>query len=239
MTRIPNLSRTALALIASVVFLITGASAQTLEYDYNFRNGAIGWTADFASYPPGTNTSGFYRLDSGMRYAPRKLTRVPTRAFYIQGENHSASLIMFLKRRLTAADGIVAGRTYRAEFTFTFASNAATGCVGIGSPPGEGVHLRAGATAVEPKPVLHGNGDLELNVDFETATAEAGNVANGLDCEIAYPHFPYLSIQRAADFSNVTATKNGELWLLAGTRSGYEGLTGLFYQRIRVRLIPV
>lgn len=239
MTRIPHLSRTAVALIASVVFLIAGASAQTLEFDYNFRNGGLGWTGDFASYPPATNTSGFYQLESGVRFGPRKLTRVPVRTFYIQGANHSASLIMFLKRRLTAADGVVAGRTYRAEFIFTFASNAATGCVGIGSPPGEGVHLRAGATSVEPIPVLRGNGDLELNVDFETATAHAGNVANGLDCEIAYPHFPYVSIQRAAEFSNVTATKNGELWLLAGTRSGFEGLTGLFYQRIRVRLIPV
>ena len=239
MNPVPKLSRAAVFLIASVAFLISGAFAQTLEFDYNFRNGALGWTGDFASYPPWTNTSGFYQLESGIRFGPRKLTRVPTRTFYIQGANHSASLIMFLKRRLTAADGIVAGRTYRAEFIVTAASNAATGCVGIGAPPGEGVYLRAGTTNVEPVPVLQHNGDLELNVDFETTTAEAGNIANGLDCESAYPHFPFVSIQRPAEYATVTASQNGELWLLVGTRSGYEGFTPLYYQRIKVRLIPV
>src|SRR5688500_7791304 len=82
--------------------------AQTIELDYNFRSGALGWTGDFASYPPATNSSGFYQLESGIRYAPRKLTYVPVRSFYIQGSSHSASLIMFLKRRLNASDGIVA-----------------------------------------------------------------------------------------------------------------------------------
>jgi hypothetical protein len=82
--------------------------------------------------------------------------------------------------------------------------------------------LRAGTTNVEPVPVLHQNGDLELNINFETMTAEAGNIANGLDCEIAYPHFPFVYIQRPAEYATVTATQNADLWLLVGTRSGYE-----------------
>jgi hypothetical protein len=37
----------------------------------------------------------------------------------------------------------------------------------------------------------------------------------------------------------VNANSRGELWLLVGTDSGFEGLTALYYQRIDVTLAPV
>jgi hypothetical protein len=37
----------------------------------------------------------------------------------------------------------------------------------------------------------------------------------------------------------VNANASGELWLLVGTDSGFEGTTALYYQRIDVRLVPV
>jgi hypothetical protein len=36
-----------------------------------------------------------------------------------------------------------------------------------------------------------------------------------------------------------TASSAGDLWLLVGTDSGYEGTTSLYYQRIEVELIPI
>src|SRR5687767_13133841 len=236
-------SGTMIVLFCSVLLFLcllpSRSIGQIIEFDFDFHRGAQQWTADFANYPPATNTSGFYQLTSGIRLAPRKLTYVPRRSFYIQGSNHSASLIMFLKRRLGASDGIVAGRTYRVEYMMKVASNAASRCVGIGSPPGEGVFLRAGASPVEPKPELEANGWLRLNVDLATATTVTGDIANGLDCELAYPIFPYVYIHRQVQHPNVTATTSGELWLLVGTISGFEGLTGLYYQNIKVRLVPV
>ena len=214
-------------------------AAQTIEFDFNFRNGDVGWTSGFANYPPATNQSGFYELDSGIRYAPRKLTHVPIRAFYVQGTSHSAELLMFLKRRLTAADGIVAGRTYRIEYDIRLVSMAATGCVGIGSPPGEGVFLRAGGSPIEPVARLEPNGYLRVNVDLLSMTGDAGNIANGRACETVYPYFPWVYIDRAAQQPQVTAAANGDLWLFVATRSGFEGMTRLYYQRITVRLIPV
>jgi hypothetical protein len=232
-----------LALFA-IVLLFAGLAAkkiaaQKIELDYNFRNGALAWTTDFANYPPATNQGGFYQLDSGIRYAPRKLTRVPIRAFLIEGSSHSASLMMFLKRRLTSADGIVAGRTYRLEYDMKLASNAASGCVGIGSPPGEGVFLRAGGSPLEPIPVLEPNGWLRVNIDLLTMTSAAGDIANGIDCEVAYPFFPYAYIDRLVQHPQVTASPNGDLWLFVATQSGFEGHTRLYYQRISVRLVPV
>jgi hypothetical protein len=37
----------------------------------------------------------------------------------------------------------------------------------------------------------------------------------------------------------VMTDSRGELWLIAGTDSAYEGLTGLFIEKIAVRLTPV
>lgn len=236
-------------LLLSCAFLFVFAAAvfaqqNPVEIEYNFQSGAQGWTAGFADYPPNVGTG--YELDAGIRFMPRKLTRVPKRGFYVQGHNRSADLFMFLKRRLTSADGIVANRAYRVEYVITLASNAASGCVGIGGAPGESVFLKAGASPIEPLAVLQSNGYLRMNVDkgnqsqSGAAASVAGNTANGIPCERAFPSLPFASIQRSHQHPNsVTANANGELWLLVGTDSGFEGLTTLYYQSIRVKLIPV
>jgi hypothetical protein len=220
------------------------AQNNSIEIDYHFKSSPEGWTVDFADYPPNSGTG--YELDAGIRLMPRKLTRVPRRGFYIQGHNRSDDLFMFLKRRLTSSDGIVANRTYRIEYVITFASNAASGCAGIGGAPGESVALKAGASSVEPLAVLQSNGYLRMNVDKGnqslggTAASVAGNIANGIPCEQAAPFYPFALIQRSHQHTtNVTASANGELWLLIGTDSGFEGLTRLYYQGIRVKLIPL
>ncbi len=244
MNKLKKLLRTTIYFIAVFIAAQAAVVAQAIELDYDFRRGTLGWTADFADYPPNIGTG--YELFAGLRFMPRKLTRVPKRGFYIQGHNRSADLFMFLKRRLTTADGIVAGQTYRIEYVITLASNAPSRCVGIGGAPGESVFLKAGASSIEPLAVLQPNGYLRMNVDKGnqaqggTAASVAGNVANGIPCEQALPYYLFALIQRLHQHtSNVTATNNGELWLLVGTDSGFEGLTRLYYQSIRVKLIPV
>ena len=239
MTRILHGPSKVAFLIAGIMILTASAAAQTLDFDFDFRNGALGWTSDFSGYPPATNQSGFYALDSGIRYGPRKLTHVPLRAFYAQGNSHSGELIMYLRRRLTASDGIVAGRAYRLEYALKIASPAPTGCVGIGWPPGEGVFIRAGGSQYEPIPRLQKNGWLTLSIDLLTATSDAGNIANPLDCEVSFPYFPFVYIDRSVMHSPVTASPQGDLWLFVGTVSLFEGFTRLYYQNIRVRVVPV
>ncbi|HEX8637209.1 MAG TPA: hypothetical protein VF692_04025, partial [Pyrinomonadaceae bacterium] len=139
------------------------AQNNNVEIEFNFNQGTHGWTAGFADYPPNIGTG--YELGAGIRWMPRKLTRTPRRGFYVQGHNRSDDLFMFLKRRLTAGDGIVAGRTYRITYVITIASNAPSGCAGIGGAPGEAVTLKAGASSIEPLAVLQTNGYLRMNVD--------------------------------------------------------------------------
>ncbi|HXG84811.1 MAG TPA: hypothetical protein VNI84_12380 [Pyrinomonadaceae bacterium] len=244
MNKLKRLFFTAGFLFAIIIVTQT-AAAQTIELNYNFRAGALGWTAGFADYPPATD-NGFYELNAGLRFMPRKLTHVPQRGFYIQGNNHSDDLFMFLKRRLTTEDRIVAGQSYLVEYVVTFASNAPSFCVGVGGLPGEGVYLKVGASPIEPLAVLQPNGDLRMNVDKGdqsrggTAASVAKNIANGIACEQAQPYYPFALIERAHQHTtDVKVNANGELWLLVGTDSGFESLTRLFYQSIRVKLIPL
>ncbi len=218
MNKLKKLFRAVLFLIA--VFTVTQATvaAQTVELSYDFRSSTLGWTAGFADYPPATDT-GIYELEARLRLMPRKLTRVPRRAFYIQGHNRSDDLFMFLKRRLAAEDGIVAGKTYRIDYVITFASNAASGCPGAGGSPGDSVGLKAGASPIEPLAVLQADGYLRMNVNKgdsyaqgDLAASPVSSIANGIPCGEASPYFPFVLLQRSHRHTiNVTANANGEL----------------------------
>jgi hypothetical protein len=70
-----------------------------------------------------------------------------------------------------------------------------------------------------------------------TAASVVGNIANGLSAEES-PR--YISLKRQHEHQyTVNASLNGELWLVVGTDSGFERLTGIYYQSIAVTLIPV
>jgi hypothetical protein len=247
MNRLKFLLRSFIFFIAIFTIAQTTVIAQVIELDYDFRRSSLGWTAGFADYAPDTDPNGsLYELFAGLRHMPRKLTHVQKLGFYIQGHNRSDDLFMFLKRRLNALDGIVANQTYRIEYVVTVASNAASGCFGIGGAPGENVALKVGASSIEPLAVLKSNGYLRLNVDKGnqsvggTAASVAGNIANGIPCEQAAPYYPFALIQRSHQHTtNVKANANGELWLLVGTDSGFEGMTRLYYKSIKVKLISV
>jgi hypothetical protein len=220
-----------------------------VSVSFDFRNGALGWQAGFARYPPDTDRDGFYQLLAEIRSLPAELG-VNGTGFYIQGNNHSDALVMFMKRRLSADDGMVAGQTYQVNYTIVFASNAPTGCFGAGGSPGDSVNLRAGASPAEPLALLgifRPFRDLDMNIDIGggggpnkngLAASFAGTIANGQPCDSG-PH-PWVSIQRSHQHTTlVNANSRGELWLLVATDSGFEGLTALYYQLIDVTLTPV
>ena len=222
------------------------SGASPISKSFDFRNGALGWQAGFADYPPATNQNGVYELSAEIRSLPPELG-VNGTGFRFHSANHSDDLFMFLKRRLDPNDGIVAGQTYQVTFTLVFASNAQTGCGGVGGSPGESVYMKAGASPAEPKALLDTSplwAWLRMNVDKSNqhsggiAASVTGDIANGQPCNPRNP--PYVSIQRTHQHTAlVNANSQGELWLLVGTDSGYEGVTTMYYQRIEVSLTSV
>ena len=218
----------------------------SLVRTFDFSEGQLGWEADLSDYP--ADPSDDFDFIAEIRDVPNELN-ISGEGFYVQSDNTPDDLFMFLKRRLTTDDGIEPRRIYRVAFTIQFASNAPSGCVGVGGAPGESVYLKAGATNVEPEVVLDDEQNyIALNVDKGDqsqggpAASVVGNIANGIPCEVipgrSDPPYRLLARFHTHD-SLVTASDHGELWLLVGTDSAYESLTGLYYRAIQVRLTPL
>ena len=234
------------SLIAALLVLVmmsasahAQATSSPLSITFDFRNGAQGWQSGFADYNPSPN-HGDFMLRAEMRDLPVELGVAGT-GFYFQGNNHSDDLFMFLKRRLGPSEGIVAGQAYWLDYTIVLASNAPD-CGGIGGAPAFSVVVKVGGAPAEPRTLLDSLGSLGLNVDksnqFQSGihASVAGDIWNGLPCTIN----SYVSIQRNhRHLAPVQANSDGELWLLVGTDSGFEGFTNVYYQRIDVRLTPL
>lgn len=223
------------SIILALTFSIAAqAQSPEIRRSYDFRQGALNWQADFVGY---TNfNKNIYELLAEIRTLPPELGISGT-GFYLQGHNRCDCLGMFLKRRLDSTDGVVAGQRYRVSYNVTLASNAQTGCGGIGGPPGEAVNLMFGGAQIEPVTFTGLHDTRRLNVE-STVASVGGNIANGQPCNPSSR--PYISIQRSGQHtSEVTANAAGELWMFVGTRSGFEGFTALYYQRIDAVLTPV
>jgi hypothetical protein len=207
---------------------------------YDFGGGAKGWLAGFSDYSLETSDT---RKEAEIRPLPEEISQRGS-GFYLQSMNRSDDMFMHLKKLVSAADGLEPNRAYRLSFEIAFDSNAPSGCSGAGGAPGESVYLKAGASADEPVSALRAGTELTMNVDKgQQATGGrdagvAGNIANGRTCEGANRLYARV-VRQYTHAQPVRTDSRGELWLLVGTDSGFEGLTGLYFESITARLTPV
>ncbi len=206
-----------------------------LEFTYTFDDDDEEWITGFADLPVDSDEA-FYQLDSEWTELPDNLGGF---GIYMQGDNHSDDLFMFLKRRV---DGLEPGATYRATFRLILASNVPEGLTGIGGSPGESVYVKVGATTNEPLIVEESDGWLRMNIDKGNQASEGEDMINIGD--MANPNltpdsagaYELMEQNSAGREFEVTADEDGVLWLIAGTDSGFEGLTTLYYDTITVVL---
>lgn len=217
---------------------VPGASRQIVLED-DFATGSKGWLAGFSDYSLDT---GDLRMLAELRPLPQE-AGAGRPGFYIQSMNRSDDLFMFLKKHAGQQDGLEPNRAYRVAFEIRFASDAQDGCAGAGGSPGDSVYLKAGGSVDEPVTLL-GNGKyIALSAD-KGQQAEGGRdagvvgtIANGTACDDG--NSPYVSVRREfAHPTPLTTDDRGSLWLLVGTDSAFEGLTGLYFESITVRINP-
>jgi hypothetical protein len=202
---------------------------------HNFHAGSHGWLPGFTDYYLRT---GDLRRVAEIRALPEEIDANRS-AYFMQSMNRSDELFMFLKREVTSEDGIEPNQLYTIQYDIRFASNAASGCVGVGGSPGESVYLKAGGSTDEPLAVLE-NGDIRLSADKGRQADSGrdagvtGTIANGRTCD---QHSQYVRLHRTYAHPHVVRTDDrASLWLLIGTDLGYEGLTGLYYESVAVRI---
>lgn len=209
-----------------------GDDGVSRSFSYDFEEGTEGWTADFSDYPADWDES---RFEFSFEHTdlPDEVNQ-NSQAVMISGRNLSDDLFMFIKKRIT---GLRPDHSYLLHVEVELASQYPEESVGIGGSPGGSVYLKAGGSAIEPQPVLE-DGDIRMNID------KGGQSLGGEDMlvlgTVGIPgeEFRYQLIQRdnLQNPLQLRSDASGNLWVIVGTDSGFEGTTTLFYNSISVRL---
>lgn len=202
--------------------------------DSAFETTTDGWAAEFAEYSAETDSTTF-ELSAARTRLPTGLD-TSKYAYRVEGHNRSDDMFMYLKKKLT---GFNPNQTYNVSFEITLGTNYTENSMGIGGSPGSSVYLKAGASATQPARQLK-NKFYEFNLDKGQQAQDGadavnlGNVSNGAETAT------YKLVQKANGGKPfvVKANEAGEIWVYVGSDSGFEGLTTLYYDRIRVFLTP-
>ncbi len=230
-------SKNFLSVLLIIHLALTGCSSNSglvqLDIVNDFSENDDGWESGFADLPSGNNTG--FELESGRKALPSGLDGY---GIYLQGHNLSDDLFMYITKQLS---GLMPSTTYSVSFNIDLITNVPSGGMGIGGAPGESVYLKVGASDHQPIVEETGNGFLELNVDKGYQSSDGsemftiGNVAS--EDVIDETHFVIKSLN--AEGFEFTADEDGNLWLIIGTDSGFEGLTTLYYSQIQVSLTAI
>jgi len=203
---------------------------ESIHYSFNFNDGEDGWVAGFSEY--NGDSEDIYELEEGLAMLPAPLDE-SKQAYKISGMNRSDDLFMFLTRKIT---GLKANTIYSGDFTLNIASEAITGGVGAGGAPGESVGVGIGLVNKEPLSEPDEDNFYEMNIDkIQQCCTDGkdmivvGDLANGTSKNI------FKMIKRSGEFSGRTDDE-GNLWIIVGTDSGYEGRTTVYYSQIDVVL---
>lgn len=211
-----------------------------LETDFNkvtTANPTDGWSAVFAEYPDGANE--FYELNSGIKNLPEPLDQT-NKAFMLSGNNHSDALQMWLVKQLS---GLSPESKYSIETEIELASKYPDGSVGIGGSPGNSVHLVSkfatqGYTLEKGK--TEGDNVQLVLKKVEAVPESVLNIDLG-DVAITSDQYVYQLITRkkSSDTNMAMTDKDGKLWAVVGTWSGFEGISTLYYTRIKFTLTKI
>jgi hypothetical protein len=159
-------------------------------------------------------------------------------AHYIGAVNRSDDVKMLFRKQV---EGLEPNTTYNVGFTLRFATEVPSGCAGIGGAPGEAVKVIANAGTIKPEPVvgLLYEDYYVLNIQYFHDdpgiwyhNAIMGDIANSRECEEGY-EYEIKEVGSGLYHDIVTTDESGRIWLLFGTRSGFEGRTDLYYTFFR------
>lgn len=225
-----------LALAATPFAQAQSAPRRWITVADDFSRGSGGWLPGFADYD--FSQGGMERIAEPRPLPAEVNPDGDRRGYYLHGFNNSDDLCMYVKKPLGSLDGVAPGASYRVEFFVEAASDAPSGCTGVGGSPGDGVYLKVGASATEPVSLLDPIEGVRLNLDkgdqsqSGSEATVAGVIANGAECTPENLGVYRLIERRRTHPAPVRAGETGNLWLWVGTDSAFEGKTGLYLTRI-------
>ncbi|MEN6348501.1 MAG: Ig-like domain-containing protein [Syntrophomonas sp.] len=217
---------------------------QSITREFLMQNDGENWGGGFAdlevNYNPESYELNFNNssLIEGLEGAGR--------AVLISGMNRSDDLFMFIKRKLTVAEGLQPDTTYSVKIETDFYTKAPAGAFGTGGAPGEAVKVKVGAFTTEPLAIPEDEKQdpryYRMNLDKGGQNDEGHNAVQvGNIAKVNSTDFDTYELKTLSNNDNplMAATDSeGRMWIMIGTDSGYEGVTSLYYTRVKVELTP-
>lgn len=202
----------------------------TIVKETDFNQGADGWTAIYAEFPQ--KDTAFYELADGIRSLPTPLDATK-KGFMLSGNNHSDALQMYVSKQISGLDP---NTNYSIETEVELASMYPSGSVGIGGSPGNAVHLVSKFSTLgytlQPGENEQDNVKLVLNKQGSVLEQDLGDVSISSDQYV----YQLISRKKSSASQVVKSDMDGKLWAVVGTWSGFEGITTLYYTKIKITL---
>lgn len=202
---------------------------ENIQYEYVFNSNSDLWLAEFTDVNPKLDT--MYHFNYGIENLPNPLTG---KGMKLQSNNHSDDLFMYIKKKIT---NLKPNSNYKVSLDINLATEPPQNSVGVGGSPGASVVLKAGASEIEPKRLLETQEYVTLNIGKGQQSTEGsdlkiiGDISNGKE------KYEYTIINRKNNTDYVAKTDaNGNLWICIGTDSGYEGITTIYFTKIKLSL---
>ena len=225
-------------LVVLAVFLTGCSTNYEQEYQFNdtFDEDEQGWVASFADLPADYDDQ--FMLDSGWGILPSGLEG---NALFLSGNNQSDDLFMFIQKQFT---GLNPNTTYEIQFDVELASNSPAGMMGIGGSPGESVHIKAGAVPHEPEIITDSINWLRMDIDKGNQASEGSDMINlgtysnpNIDAETQVgDEYALMRLDNQYVPFQATSDKDGNIWVIVGSDSGFEGKTAVYYNSISITL---
>ena len=202
------------------------------EFRYEFGQSVDGWQGFFSDYPVGSES--FYELEFAHSYLPAPLN-TSLRALKISGNNHSDDLLSLIVRKF---ENLKPNTVYSVSFDIELASNVTGNSPGVGGSPD--LELGVGGLSILPKSNIHNSDYYRPNFTSLLQSRQSNEVLQsvgriGVSSNHPAP-FTLINRNNLSDPISLKTNSNGELWIMIGTDSGFEGITTLYYKSIKIRM---
>lgn len=213
--------------------------SQTTRLTFDFSKDDGGWKTGVADLPVAFQDQD-YQINA--KVATVKLNDGTEKSgMMLSGMNRSDDLFMFVSKKLDGASGLKPNTEYEVKLRFDLATSAEESSMGIGGSPASAVYVKAGVVGREPS-VEEDHTDpvvsyYRLNLDKGNQSTDGKEVT--LVGNIAKPDAEQSGFQLKSFESTFEAKSNaaGELYVIIGTDSGYEGLTTIYFTNIDLTLV--
>ncbi|MFC2038205.1 YbaY family lipoprotein [Chloroflexota bacterium] len=210
---------------------------ETITATFHFNQDTEGWTGGFSDLPVRHEDHGY---DVEFRYSDIPVEGEEGGGLMLYGNNHSDDLFMYTLRAFDTHDGLSPNARYEVQLSFDLATNVPPGMMGIGGSPGESVYIKAGVVSIEPESeedTTGGEDYYRINIDKGNQSSGGedmivlGDAAKGEGPGQNDESFQYKPFNYGYQ---ATTNENGELWVIIGADSGFEGISQLYFDNISI-----